>query len=328
MASPLLSVEDLTVQFRGDRGWSTAVEGVSFDIAEGESLGVVGESGSGKSVTALSILRLHARGAARFTSGAIRYAGRDLLRARERDLRAVRGRDIAMVFQDPMASLNPVLTICDHICESLRLHQGLSRAEARRRAIELLDLVRIPDAARRVDECPHRLSGGMRQRVMIAIAIACRPRLLIADEPTTALDVTIQAQILELLRELRERLGMAVMLISHDLGVIAEFARRVIVMYAGRIVEDAPVDALFRAPRHPYTEGLMASMPPLVGGRERLYAIPGRIPDPDEMIAGCRFSPRCIHVEAVCRAAQPSLVLVDATHRVRCAPRTRGIGTS
>jgi oligopeptide/dipeptide ABC transporter ATP-binding protein len=328
MASPLLSVDDLTVQFRGDRGWSTAVEGVSFDIAEGESLGVVGESGSGKSVTALSILRLHARGAARFASGAVRYAGRDLLRASERDLRAVRGRDIAMVFQDPMSSLNPVLTICDQICESLRLHQGLSAIEARRRAIELLDLVRIPDAARRVDEYPHRLSGGMRQRVMIAIAIACRPRLLIADEPTTALDVTIQAQILELLRELRARLGMAVMLISHDLGVIAEFARRVIVMYAGRIVEDALVDVLFRAPRHPYTEGLMASMPPLEGGGDRLYAIPGRIPDPDEMIPGCRFSPRCVHVEAICRAAPPQLLPVESAHLVRCAPRTRAVGPS
>ena len=215
--------------------------------------------------------------------------GVDLLRAPERDLRAVRGRDIAMVFQDPMSSLNPVLTICDQISEPLRLHQGLSQAAARRRAIELLDLVRIPDAARRVDEYPHRLSGGMRQRAMIAIAIACRPRLLIADEPTTALDVTIQAQILELLRDLRAELGMAVLLISHDLGVIAEFARRVVVMYAGRIVEDAPVDVLFSAPRHPYTEGLMASMPPLEGGADRLYAIPGRIPDPDEPIPGCRF---------------------------------------
>src|ERR1700678_4290839 len=238
MAAPLLSVDDLTVQFRGDSGWSTAVEGVSFDIAEGESLGVVGESGSGKSVTALSILRLHARGAARFSSGAIRHAGRDLLRARERDLRAVRGRDIAMVFQDPMSSLNPVLTICDQICEPLRLHQGLSSSDARRRAIELLDLVRISDAARRVDEYPHRLSGGMRQRVMIAMAIACRPRLLIADEPTTALDVTIQAQILELLDSLRRELSMALLLITHDLGVVAEHADRVAVMLAGEKVEE------------------------------------------------------------------------------------------
>ena len=323
MADPLLSIDDLTVQFRTDRGWSTAVEKVSFDIADGESIGVVGESGSGKSVTALSVLRLHQRAVARFPSGSIRYAGRDLLRANERDLRAMRGRDIAMVFQDPMSSLNPVLTICDQICEPLRLHQRLSQSDARRRAIELLDLVRIPDAARRVDEYPHRLSGGMRQRVMIAMAIACRPRLLIADEPTTALDVTIQAQILELLRELRAELGMAVMLISHDLGVIAEFADRVVVMYAGRIVEDAPVEVLFRAPRHPYTEGLMAAAPPLEGGGERLYAIPGRIPDPDEVIAGCRFGPRCAYVEAICRGAQPELVSVDGAHRVRCAPRTR-----
>ena len=326
MAAPLLSIDNLTVQFRGDRGWSTAVEGVSFDIAEGESLGVVGESGSGKSVTALSILRLHTRGAARFPSGVVRYVGRDLLRAGERDLRAVRGHDIAMVFQDPMSSLNPVLTVCDQICEPLRLHQGLSQADARRRAIGLLDLVRIPDAARRVDEYPHRLSGGMRQRVMIAIAIACRPRLLIADEPTTALDVTIQAQILELLRELRAELGMAVMLISHDLGVIAEFAKRVIVMYAGRIVEDAPIDVLFRAPRHPYTEGLMASMPSLDGAVERLYAIPGRIPDPDEAIAGCRFGPRCAHVEPICCATPPQLLPVEGAHLVRCAPRTRAAG--
>jgi ABC-type dipeptide/oligopeptide/nickel transport system ATPase component len=266
VADPLLSIDDLTVQFRTDRGWSTAVEKVSFDIADGESIGLVGESGSGKSVTALSILRLHARAVTRFPSGSIRYAGRDLLGANERDLRDMRGRDIAMVFQDPMSSLNPVLTICDQICESLRLHQGLSSSDARRRAIELLDLVRISDAARRVDEYPHRLSGGMRQRVMIAMAIACRPRLLIADEPTTALDVTIQAQILELLRDLRAELGMAVLLISHDLGVIAEFAERVVVMYAGRIVEDAPVEVLFRTPRHPYTEGLMASAPPLEGG--------------------------------------------------------------
>jgi peptide/nickel transport system ATP-binding protein len=328
MAAPLVSVNGLTVQFCTDRGWATAVEGVSFAIAEGECVGVVGESGSGKSVTALSILRLHARGAARYPTGAISYAGRDLLKASERDLRRIRGHDIAMVFQDPMSSLNPVLTVCDQISESLRLHQGMSFDAARRRAIELLDFVRIPDAARRVDEYPHRLSGGMRQRVMIAIAIACRPRLLIADEPTTALDVTIQAQILELLRDLRAELGMAVMLISHDLGVIAEFARRVIVMYAGRIVEDAPVDVLFRSPGHPYTEGLMASMPTLEGAAGRLYSIPGRIPDADEVIEGCRFGPRCAHVESICRAATPELAVVAEGRRLRCAPRTRATGAS
>ena len=322
--APLVSIDDLTVQFRGDRKWTTAVEGVSFDVGEGDCLGIVGESGSGKSVTALSMLRLHARGTSRFASGSVRYRGQDLLQAPESDLREIRGRDIAMVFQDPMSSLNPVLTICDQISETLRLHQGMSRADARVQAIELLDLVRIADARRRVDEYPHRLSGGMRQRVMIAIAIACRPRLLIADEPTTALDVTIQAQILELLRELRSELGMAVMLISHDLGVIAEFAERVIVMYAGRIVEQAPVEALFRTPVHPYTEGLMASIPALDGGDGRLYSIPGRIPDPDEPIAGCRFGPRCAHVEAICRTAVPDLAAIGPDHRVRCTPRTSG----
>jgi peptide/nickel transport system ATP-binding protein len=325
-APPLVSIDDLTVQFRTDRGWSTAVEGVSFDIGDGDCVGVVGESGSGKSVTALSMLRLHARRTARFASGSVRYDGRDLLRIPESDLRRIRGRDIAMVFQDPMSSLNPVLTICDQISESLRLHQNMSRADARRRAVELLDLVRIADAGRRVDEYPHRLSGGMRQRVMIAIAIACRPRLLIADEPTTALDVTIQAQILELLRDLRAELGMAVMLISHDLGVIAEFAKRVIVMYAGRVVEDAPVDVLFRRPLHPYTEGLMASVPAIEGEMARLYSIPGRIPDPDEVVAGCRFGPRCGYAEPVCRAAMPDLVAVDGDHRVRCTPRSRAAG--
>jgi oligopeptide/dipeptide ABC transporter ATP-binding protein len=324
--SALVSINDLTVQFRTDRGWATATESVSFDIADGDCLGVVGESGSGKSVTALSILRLHARNTSRFPSGAIRYDGKDLLRAPERDLRAIRGRDIAMVFQDPMSSLNPVLTICDQISETVMLHRGLSRLEARKRAIELLDLVRIADAGRRVDEYPHRFSGGMRQRVMIAIAIACRPRLLIADEPTTALDVTIQAQILELLRDLRAELGMAVMLISHDLGVIAEFARRVVVMYAGRVVEDAPVDVLFRKAMHPYTEGLMASMPALDGPVRRLYSIPGRIPDINEKVAGCRFSPRCGHAEAACLAAMPDLVAVGPGHRVRCAPRARAVG--
>lgn len=322
MTAPLVSIDGLTVQFRGDRHWATAIEDVSFEVGEGDCLGIVGESGSGKSVTALSILRLHAKATARFAAGSVRYRGVDLLQAPESALREIRGRDIAMVFQDPMSSLNPVLTICDQISETLRLHQGLSRAAARARAIELLDLVRIADARRRVDEYPHRLSGGMRQRVMIAIAIACRPRLLIADEPTTALDVTIQAQILELLRDLRRELGMAVMLISHDLGVIAEFAERVIVMYAGRIVEQAPVQVLFRHPMHPYTEGLMASVPALDGGEGRLRSIPGRIPDPDEEIAGCRFGPRCAHAEPACRAAPPNLVTVEAGHRVRCTPRT------
>jgi oligopeptide/dipeptide ABC transporter ATP-binding protein len=254
-------------------------------------------------------------------SGVIRYGGDDLLTLPERRLRKIRGGEIAMIFQDPMSSLNPVLTIADQIGETLRLHQNLTGAAARKRAIELLDLVRIPDAARRVDEHPHRLSGGMRQRVMIAIAIACRPKLLIADEPTTALDVTIQAQILELLRDLRRELGMAVMLITHDLGTIAEFADRVVVMYAGRVVETAPVADLFARPMHPYTSGLLGAIPKLDEDVDRLTTIPGTIPDPAQPIAGCRFSPRCAEVRDSCRRDVPALLPVGADRLTRCPPR-------
>ncbi len=320
MTTPLLEVSDLTVRFRTDTGWMTAVDKVSLQIAPGEALGIVGESGSGKSVTALSILRLHAMATTRLPTGRIMWGGRDLLGLSMRDMRAIRGRDIAMIFQDPMSSLNPVLTIADQIGETLRLHQGLDAAAARRRAIELLDLVRIPDAARRVDEYPHRLSGGMRQRVMIAIAIACRPKLLIADEPTTALDVTIQAQILDLLRDLQTELGMSVILITHDMGVIAEFARRVMVMYAGRVVEAAPVGGLFATPLHPYTEGLLASIPKLDVDVRRLPSIPGSIPDPTAVIQGCRFGPRCPIIEAGCRE-DPRLLPAGLEREVRCPPR-------
>ena len=320
MTTPLLEVSDLTVRFRTDTGWMTAVDKVSLQIAPGEALGIVGESGSGKSVTALSILRLHAMATTRLPTGRIMWGGRDLLGLSMRDMRAIRGRDIAMIFQDPMSSLNPVLTIADQIGETLRLHQGLDAAASRRRAIELLDLVRIPDAARRVDEYPHRLSGGMRQRVMIAIAIACRPKLLIADEPTTALDVTIQAQILDLLRDLQAELGMSVILITHDMGVIAEFARRVMVMYAGRVVEAAPVGELFTAPLHPYTEGLLASIPKLDVDVRRLPSIPGSIPDPTMVIQGCRFGPRCPIIEAGCRQ-DPMLLPAGLEREVRCPPR-------
>ncbi|MBL8696772.1 MAG: ABC transporter ATP-binding protein [Alphaproteobacteria bacterium] len=299
----------------------TAIEEVGFDLMPGENLGIVGESGSGKSVTALSILRLHARATTAIPKGRILYEGRDLLTMPERELRAVRGGEIAMIFQDPMSSLNPVLTIADQIAETLRLHQGLDGAAARRRAIELLDLVRIADAPRRVDEYPHRLSGGMRQRVMIAIAIACRPKLLIADEPTTALDVTIQAQILELLRDLQAELGMSVILISHDLGVIAEFAQRVLVMYAGRIVEQAGVRQLFRAPLHPYSDGLLAAVPRVDADTNRLPAIPGSIPDPADPIPGCRFSPRCIEAVERCRIEAPALLAAGEGRLARCPPR-------
>ena len=323
-AGPILSVENLTVQFRGDRGWFDAVHDVSFTVGPRECLGIVGESGSGKSVSALTLLRLHARRTTRIPSGRILYGGEDLLAAPERRMRALRGAEIAMIFQDPMSSLNPVLTIADQISETLILHQGLSKRDARLRAIDLLDLVRIPDAARRVDEYPHRLSGGMRQRVMIAIAIACRPKLLVADEPTTALDVTIQAQILELLRDLQDELGMAVILITHDLGVVAEFAQRVVVMYAGRVVEQAPVEALFGRPLHPYTDGLLAAIPSLDTDARRLATIPGSIPDPSTILPGCRFAPRCPEVRPGCLTAAPPLLAAGPDHAARCPPRVTG----
>jgi peptide/nickel transport system ATP-binding protein len=317
----LLSVENLTVQFRGDAGWVNAIEGVDFAVGPGECLGIVGESGSGKSVSALSILKLHSRANTRYASGAVRYDGRDLLTLPNRQLRRVRGGEIAMIFQDPMSSLNPVLTIADQIMEPLRQHQGLSARAARRQAIELLEMVRISDASRRIDDYPHRLSGGMRQRVMIAIAVACRPKLLIADEPTTALDVTIQSQILELLRDLQREIGMSVILITHDLGVVAEFTQRVVVMYAGRVVESAPVGALFARPMHPYTEGLIRAVPNLDEDVYRLATIPGNIPDPSASIAGCRFNPRCREAVRSCMEQTPALVSAGAGHIARCPPR-------
>jgi oligopeptide/dipeptide ABC transporter ATP-binding protein len=318
--SNLLEIDNLTVQFRGEGGWFTAIDDISLGLAEGETLGIVGESGSGKSVTALSILRLHASSTTRAT-GRILYSGKDILTMTPRQIRAIRGREIAMIFQDPMSSLNPVLTIADQIGETLRIHQQLDARASRRRAIELLELVRIPDARRRVDEYPHRLSGGMRQRVMIAIAIACRPRLLIADEPTTALDVTIQAQILDLLRDLQSSLGMSVVLISHDMGVIAEFARRVIVMYAGRVVESSGVSDLFRKPLHPYTEGLLAAIPKLDIDVDRLPTIKGSIPDPTQAIPGCRYGPRCAIAVPQCRVEAPALLPAGASRFARCPPR-------
>ena len=325
MKKPLLEVDNLSVRFRTEGGWMTAVDDVSLHVGEGEALGIVGESGSGKSVTALSILRLHAAATTRIPTGRIRYDGRDLLTLGIKEMRAIRGGEIAMIFQDPMSSLNPVLTIADQIGETLKLHQGLDAQTSRKRAIELLELVRIPDAARRVDEYPHRLSGGMRQRVMIAIAIACRPRLLIADEPTTALDVTIQAQILDLLRDLQQELGMSVILITHDMGVIAEFARRVMVMYAGRVVETAPVSALFRQPVHPYTDGLLAAIPKLDVDVRRLPAIPGSIPDPTAIIPGCRYSPRCAEVRDSCRQQAPALLPAGEEREARCPPRVAAL---
>ena len=323
VGEPLLEVEALDVDFRGDDGWLRAVDGVSFALDADETLGIVGESGSGKSVTALSILRLHEARNARI-GGSIRFKGRDLLRMPLRALRGVRGREVAMVFQDPIHSLNPVLTIADQIGETLRIHHRLGARAARARAIELLDLVRIPDARRRVDEYPHRMSGGQRQRVMIAIAIACRPALLIADEPTTALDVTIQAQILDLLRDLRGEIGMSVILISHDLGLVAEFAERVIVMYAGQVVEDAPSATLFRDPIHPYAEGLLRAIPDLEGEDDRLRTIPGTTPEPGQRPDACRFAPRCGYVQPTCRTRPPPMLRPAPGHLARCPVRADG----
>jgi peptide/nickel transport system ATP-binding protein len=301
----LLSIDNLSVRFDTPDGPLHAVDRLSFAIEAGETLAVVGESGCGKSATAMAIMRL---GPGR-ASGAVRFGGRDLLALSEAEMRQVRGGEIGMVFQEPMSSLNPVLTIGRQVAETLRLHEGLSAADAARRAVEMLALVGIPAPERRVRDYPHQLSGGMRQRVMIAIALACQPRLLIADEPTTALDVTIQAQILDLVSALKGRTGAAVMLITHDLGVVAETAARVVVMYAGRKVEQAPVAALFARPLHPYTRGLLNAVPrlgaTLVGGRGRLSEIPGQVPDLRKLQAGCAFAGRCTKAQEVCWNVAP-----------------------
>jgi len=299
--TPLLSVEALTVRF----GRFAVVEELAFGVAPGEVLAIVGESGSGKSMTALALMRLVPPPGT--ITGRVVFEGTELLSLPERKLRAIRGGAMAMVFQEPMTSLNPVFTVGRQIAEALAWHRGLSGAAARAEAVRLLGLVEIPNAAQRVSEYPHQLSGGMRQRVMIAMALACGPRLLIADEPTTALDATVQAQILDLLRRLRAELGLAVILITHDLGVVADFADRVAVMYAARIVETGPTEALFRAPLHPYTEGLLASLPRMQGPIGRLAAIPGQVPPPFALPPGCRFAPRCAHAKAPCALAVPAL---------------------
>jgi oligopeptide/dipeptide ABC transporter ATP-binding protein len=313
---PLLSVEGLRVQFATARGSVFAVNGVSFDIAPGETLGLVGESGCGKSVTALALLGILARNGG-VTAGRAMFGGRDLLQLKDSELRHVRGREIAMIFQDPMTSLNPVLTVGRQIREVLETHFGLGKDEAVRRAGTLLERVGIPSPELRLRDYPHQFSGGMRQRAMIAMALACHPELLIADEPTTALDATIQAQILELLNQLKEELGMAVILITHDLGVVAGAAARVAVMYAGRIMEEAPVLELFRNPLHPYTRGLLASLP-RGGKRGRLQAIPGSVPDLLDLPPGCVFRPRCPKAFEPCGGEEPLLKQVEDEHWVRC----------
>ncbi|HUR36025.1 MAG TPA: ABC transporter ATP-binding protein [Vicinamibacterales bacterium] len=317
MSEPLLRVENLQTHFFSDAGVVRAVDGVSFEVHAGQTLAVVGESGSGKSVSALSILRLVPQPPGRIVGGTVRFKGRNLLEASTREIRAIRGKEISMIFQEPMTSLNPVFTCGEQIGETLVLHERISRAAARRRAIEMLALVGIPSPDQRVDEYPHQLSGGMRQRVMIAMALACHPALLIADEPTTALDVTIQAQILELLRRLQSELGMAVILITHDLGVVAETADHVAVMYAGRVVEYCDVRSAFRKPLHPYTAGLQASLPKLGETQDRLRVIPGTVPNPARFPVGCRFHPRCPVAQNRC-LADPDLVAIEPGHLSRC----------
>ena len=304
----LLEVDNLQTHFRTPEGINRAVDGVSFHVDEGETLAIVGESGCGKSVTSMSLMRLIAEPPGKI-AGSIRFQGKDLLQLSEREMRAIRGNDISMIFQEPMTSLNPVLTVGRQIGETLRMHQGLDKQAAEARAIEMLTLVGIPEPARRVREYPHQLSGGMRQRVMIAMALACNPKLLIADEPTTALDVTIQAQILQLMLDLKRRVGAAIVLITHDLGVVAEIAERVMVMYAGRKVEEAPVAELFRSPRHPYTQGLLGAVPKLgsslTGAARRLAEIPGQVPSLKERIEGCVFAGRCALATDLCRQVAP-----------------------
>jgi len=318
MKSPLLEVRSLTTHFLTEEGEVRAVEKVSFEIRPGEILGLVGESGCGKSVTGLSILRLLPVPPAKIVNGEVLLEGRNLLELTEEEMEKVRGNDIAMIFQEPMTSLNPVFTIGDQIIEAILLHQGLDKGEARKRAIELLDRVRIPSPETRIDAYPHQLSGGMRQRAMIAMALSCQPKLLIADEPTTALDVTIQAGVLRLLREIQREMGMSVLLITHDLGVVAETADRVAVMYAGRIMEYGPIEALFLNVRNPYTKGLLNSIPQLEDRRERLNAIPGQVPDPMNLPAGCKFHPRCYLRMEECEREEPRLFQVNGDHFSRC----------
>jgi peptide/nickel transport system ATP-binding protein/oligopeptide transport system ATP-binding protein len=329
VTAPVLEVEDLRTWFDSERGLVRSVDGVSFTAQARETVAIVGESGSGKSVTSLSIMRLIAAPAGRIVGGAIRFRGRDgatrdLVAADDATMRSLRGNEISMIFQEPMTSLNPVYPVGDQIAEAIVLHRGLGKRAAWDAAVEMLALVGIPAPARRAKDYPHQMSGGMRQRVMIAMALACRPVLLIADEPTTALDVTIQAQILDLMRKLQAEIGMAILFITHNLGVVAEVADRVVVMYGGRVVESGPVARVFRRPLHPYTRGLMASVPgsPFrardARGRLRLTAIPGNVPDPRRLPPGCAFAPRCSHATPACDAAVPALEAAAEGHDVRC----------
>jgi peptide/nickel transport system ATP-binding protein len=317
----MLEIENLQTHFRTPDGVNRAVDGLSLKIESGQTLAIVGESGCGKSVTAMSVLRLIPDPPGRI-AGSIKFQGRDLIALSEADMRKIRGNEISMIFQEPMTSLNPVLTVGRQIGETLRLHQGLTKTDAEARAVEMLTLVGIPEPKRRVREYPHQLSGGMRQRVMIAMALACNPKLLIADEPTTALDVTVQAQILDLMRDLKRRVGAAILLITHDLGVVAEVAEHVVVMYAGRKVEEAPVRDLFARPLHPYTRGLLGAVPKLgssvTGNETRLSEVPGQVPSLKQKIEGCVFASRCARVTDLCRTVAPALEAKASAHIVAC----------
>jgi oligopeptide/dipeptide ABC transporter ATP-binding protein len=301
MSDALLEVEDLEVQFATDQGWLTVLDGVSFTVGRGETVGIVGESGSGKTVTSLTVLGLLPPRSSRITRGSIRLDGKELVGLPQRRLEQIRGDEISMIFQEPMTSLDPAFRVGDQIAEVVRRHRGGSRRAALNRAVEVLGKVGIPDAGRRARSFPHEFSGGMRQRVMIAMAMACEPKVIIADEPTTALDVTIQAQVLDLMRAMRDEFGTAVVFVTHDLGVVADICDRAVVMYAGQVVEQAEVDDLYHRPRHPYTAALMTAMPQLTGRSERLATIPGRTPAPGSMPPGCRFHPRCGHAVDRCQ---------------------------
>ena len=314
----LLQVENLVTKFFTDDGVVTAVDDVSFSVRPGEVVGIVGESGCGKSVASLSILRLVQDPPGKIVGGRILFQGRDLLALRDEEMRAIRGNEIAMIFQEPMTSLNPVYTIGNQIGEAVQLHQGLEKGQARIKTIEMLKLVGIPRPEAVVDEYPHRFSGGMRQRAMIAMALSCNPKLLIADEPTTALDVTIQAQILELMKDLKRRINTAIIFITHDLGVIAEMAQYVVVMYAGKVVESTDVITLFREPKHPYTVGLFRSKPRIEDERDTLDFIPGAVPNPLQMPSGCAFHPRCGSVMERCRVTEPPEITIKGGHLIRC----------
>ncbi|GJL77498.1 MAG: dipeptide/oligopeptide/nickel ABC transporter ATP-binding protein [Nitrospinaceae bacterium] len=318
MTDSELSVKNLKVSFNGPKGELTAVNGISYHLNRGETLAIVGESGCGKTVSALSILRLIPSPPGKIDSGSIRFGSRDLLKLRSRDLQDVRGRDIAMVFQDPMTSLNPVLTLGDQIMEPLLRHTTLSRKQAGEKAVNILNWVEIPCPAEKMNQYPHQLSGGMRQRVMIGMALSCSPRILIADEPTTALDVLIQAQIIDLLQNVKEQTGMSILLITHDLGMVTEIAQRVLVMYAGEIVESGPTDSLFHTPLHPYTLGLKNSVPQLGRSKDLLTEIPGNVPSLNALPSGCPFHPRCPEVMERCKTEKPRLQEVSGGREVSC----------